>query len=424
MPGIILSLKPKKIVFKVLNIFQFNFLLFPPFNFISCNTLFSSAAMTHNHFIWHKIYSLDKVEAEQERRAEEREVLERELQRLEGEVAARDEEIKTMGGGVSALVGVSVNGASVLDVSVDGVALEELSGSNSPTPKKILPHTPLSRGPSASSTPNRSRRGSLGSIIDELKDASFNNGLPSPFCGKGLPDQNLFKMLQQEIGKWQESVRRAIIAEADPGQTRTLISAVNKVMDGARKEIICKIERTTDDDVGTIEELRAEIEELKKELSTCREELEKEREAAARERERTSDLEMVEGRVTDMACLLQAANRALLAAGHSVSRDVSRSGSPLVTATAEATVEEDLLVDWQLDLEGIELLEWNNNLSRKLFHYSKQLREEVSKVESSRLEQRAEDGKPGKVVEGKQRLWLSSLFNRLEELHLETEKSR
>ena len=40
--------------------------------------------------------------------------------------------------------------------SVDDKVLMEMSGSNSPTPKKImLPHTPLSRGPSASSTPNR-----------------------------------------------------------------------------------------------------------------------------------------------------------------------------------------------------------------------------------------------------------------------------
>ena len=63
--------------------------------------------------------------------------------------------------------------------------------------------------------------------------------------------------------------------------------------------------------------------------------------------------------------------------------------------------------------EGIELIKWNNNLSRNLLQYSKQLREDMSRMEGSRT------GGAGPT-----RLWLSSLYNRLEELYSETEKSR
>ena len=38
--------------------------------------------------------------------------------------------------------------------------------------------------------------------------------------------------------------------------------------------------------------------------------------------------------------------------------------------------QEDLMSHWQLDLEGIELIEWNNTLSMRLLQYSRLLRED------------------------------------------------
>ena len=67
--------------------------------------------------------------------------------------------------------------------------LEEFNESNSPTPKRILSLNPLARGPSASSTPARGRRGS---IVEELRDV----GLPSPLCGKGVQEHKLYTRLQ------------------------------------------------------------------------------------------------------------------------------------------------------------------------------------------------------------------------------------
>ena len=84
--------------------------------------------------------------------------------------------------------------------------------------------------------------------------------------------------------------------------------------------------------------------------------------------------------VSDKVNLLQVANRALLAAGHNVtnSRDSTRPTTPGGTmdgtSTAETSLDDDALCDWQLDFEGLELYESNNQLSRKLIKYSRQLK--------------------------------------------------
>ena len=57
---------------------------------------------------------------------------------------------------------------------------------------------------------------------------------------------------------------------------------------------------------------------------------------------------------------IQAANRALLTAGQNLSTEQSRPSSPEISLEDR----EDLMNNWQLDLDGIELIEWNNNLSR------------------------------------------------------------
>ena len=354
------------------------------------------------------------------------------LRRMETELAAREEEIKSMSAlsGHSAAAGI--HAANVLDVSVDDkLLMEDMSGSNSPTPnKKTVSTTPSNRGPSASSTPNRSRRGS---IVEELKEAGFNTGFPSPLCGKGIQDQKLAKRLLQEMDKWQSTVHRAIIEEVGGTGSAKLIAVLNKVMNGVKKEVVWK--EVDEEEAAREDELKKEVEALKAQLALCQDELQKEKEATSKEKERFADLEMVEGRVTEMACLLQAANRALLATGGqpASSRENSRPSSPGGGAVNELTGEEDALGEWQLDLEGIELIEWNNNLSRKLVQYSKQLRDDLSRVEGGRdlsMDGRRaysllEGGKGLSRFQDKHNsLLLSSLFSRLDELNAETEKSR
>ena len=330
-----------------------------------------------------------------------------ELKRREAQLSAREDEIKDVMGGLTATV-PSIHGTNVLDVSVDDKVLMDMSGSNSPTPLKRGIDTPRSRGPSASSTPNRSR---LGSIVDELKEAGFNSGFPSPLCGKGVQDQKTLKKLQQEMEKWQSSVHRAIIEEVGGSNSAKVIAVLNKVMDGLKKELVYQGPEEEEEEALDREkaELRKEVEELKMQLHTCREELNRERELVAKEKERLTDVETMEDRVTEMACLLKAANRALIATGQSAtSRENSRPSSPQELTGGG---EDDELGEWQLDLEGLELIEWNNNLSRKLVQYSKQLKDDLSRMEGGM------EGKRGNS-------WMTSVMSRLEELNTEPDKSR
>ena len=179
-------------------------------------------------------------------------------------------------------------------------------------------------------------------------------------------------------------------------------------MEGIQRDILLQVDTAGIDVSKENEELRRELQMLKEELQHCRNQLEKERECIGKTEHiaELNDIELVENRVTEMANLLQAANRALLAAGQSMSREPSRPTTPEHTS-----IDEDPLGGWHLDLEGIELVECNNNLSKMLLQYSRQLRQDLSRAEA------------GAVTE-KRRLWLSSLYTRLEDLQQETEKSR
>ena len=180
-------------------------------------------------------------------------------------------------------------------------------------------------------------------------------------------------------------------------------------MEGIQRDILLQVDTAGVDVSKENEELRRELEVLKEELQHSKDELEKERQCAVvkyDDRAELHDIELVENRVTEMANLLQAANRALLAAGQSMSREPSRPTTP-----DQTSIDEDPLGGWQLDLEGIELIECNNNLSKMLLQYSKQLRQDLSRAEA------------GANTE-KRKLWLSSLYTRLEDLQEETEKSR
>ena len=50
-----------------------------------------------------------------------------------------------------------------------------------------------------------------------------------------------YHFVQSEIGRWQDKVRRTIIEEGDPSTSGKLISAVNKIMDQIKKDILKKV---------------------------------------------------------------------------------------------------------------------------------------------------------------------------------------
>ena len=89
-----------------------------------------------------------------------------------------------------------------------------------------------------------------------------------------------------------------------------------------------------------------------------------------------SELRRQEDDPKNLATLLQAANEVLEAA----SQPVSRTGSPSPDGTQDVE-PEDILNHWQHDYDGLELIEWNNNFSKKLLHYKSLL----SRPEYSRL---------------------------------------
>jgi hypothetical protein len=219
----------------------------------------------------------------------ELETTSRALSRLEsreqlGEEAAVN--LSTPGGSASLIDSRNIN-----DVSVDDVFLEELSGSNSPTPKKILYVTPLKRGPSASSTPSRG-----GSIADEVKEVA-GSSMPSPLCEKEAfppPGGGLLQL----VTRWQESVRRAIIEQAEPAASGRLISALNRAMEATRRDLLARGGEEEEDEEGELEQLRGEVERLRAQLAV-------ELEERARDAKRLHDVDMVEARLAEMAALLQ-----------------------------------------------------------------------------------------------------------------------
>ena len=192
-------------------------------------------------------------------------------------------------------MGVAGNTSSLLlqashihDVSVDECSSSNNSNSCSPTPKKVLLVTPLKRGPSASSTPSRGG----GSIGEELQEIVAGGGLPSPLCEKGEPKVPLL----QEMTRWQEAVRRAIIEEVEPAVSGRLMSALNRAMETIRRELVVRLQQTGAEEEE--EQLRVEVEELRAQLAA-------EREERQREARRLDDVDMVEARLAEMAALLQ-----------------------------------------------------------------------------------------------------------------------
>jgi len=356
--------------------------------------------------------------------------LSREVEKMEMELSLKDLELRnfTNNTGLSGNTSNShsLNLSTLHDVSVDDRVLEEARVNPPPvTPSRMVRPS----GPSASSTPSSyTKKNRPVSIGDEMKQLGLDSSFLSPFsekgCDEGATNSSAggFSCLLQTFRKEFESkhiglaekLRKVICGEAEAEETGRMMVALNQTMAGFSKELIEKynvlvvqLEKTEkgkssltdkfgevqddclDESAGApvfdkrrIEELDLKM--LEEKNQTIRE-LEKKLDEA-KEGQKCQiieqDLQEVEAKVKEMAGLLQVANQALLVAGQSISRENSRSGTPNIRINSRAIspqpdgssmdldIDSDLLNDWQHDYDGLELIEWNNNLSKKLMQYA------------------------------------------------------
>jgi len=293
------------------------------------------------------------------------EVTQVKLHRLESELSVKDEEIRNLTR--SRLESVESGGNisnSIHDVSVDDRVIEENFDTQAGavpvfiTPSRVT-HSPAKRGPSASSTPHKGRKGS---IADELQDLEASSGLPSPFCEKKDKGGRVRGEVMKILEMMGESVRKIMVNQVKPGQSGRAMVLLNKELVNVKKELDRKLESLTSSD--EMKELREKAFDLEEKLSEAKLEIKKLEKAKVNVDDKDNIpaeiVQQVETRVEAMASLLQTTNSALLAATEGAETPPDCSLEP-----------ESDLSSWQLDLEGIQLVDWNSQLGKRLAHYTR-----------------------------------------------------
>lgn len=331
------------------------------------------------------------------------------MNKLEQDISMKDEEIKnlteTTGASRHGSVGSSVGNNSfstIHDISVDEKMLEENFSSchQLQTPGKInLQPSALNklRGPSASSTPNK---GSLGSIAEEMM--SFKNhdqDLPSPFCEK---NDNKLKVV---LDKLMETMRKAIGNQLDQGKKTLIMQLLSKEILNIQNVFHDIIEELpTNEDLVNLKDANKDLEEQLNTANTAIENLkfkvgnnnyvdiEEDDDETADE-----EIENISVKVDAVVGLLHDANSKLLK-----------------TEETDFSLDPDTDVSgWQLDLEGIQLVEWQ----QRLVNISKK-RSEGHGLRSAFPSELSRSPAPGAS-----RVW-QSLYKRLDDLHRASEISR
>ena len=331
------------------------------------------------------------------------------MNKLEQDISMKDEEIKnlteTTGASRLGSVGSSVGNNSfstIHDISVDEKVLEENFTSHQPqTPgKPILQPSSLTklRGPSASSTPNK---GSLGSIAEEMMSSFKNHDqhLPSPFCEK---NDNKLKMV---LDKLMETIRKAIGNQLEPPKKALIMQLLSKEISNIQNvfhDIIDDL--PTNEDLMNLKDANKDMEERLNVANTALENLKFKVENnnyvdIEEDDDETADeeIENISVKVDAVVSLLHDANSKLLK-----------------TEETDFSLDPDTDVSgWQLDLEGIQLVEWQ----QRLVNISKK-RSEGHGLRSAFPSELSRSPAPGAS-----RVW-QSLYKRLDDLHRASEISR
>jgi len=347
------------------------------------------------------------------------------LRRLGLELSVKDEAIRNFTDNssktesVGSSMGSGADISMINDVSVDDRVIEEnMKSLSSPapvfTPGKLPLQSPIRRGPSASSTPSKGR---LGSIADELKELDIN-GFPSPFCEKEASDVK--KEVLKFVDKLGETVRKILLEQVEPGESKQVMAALNKEIFSVKKVIEDMVdELPSKEEITKMKECTIELEEKLANAEAMIDNLknlnnidntEELKEPIIDTRE--EDVEVFSNQIEVVTSLLKSANSALLGVNQESSETVP--DSSLETETDFSS--------WQLDLEGIQLLEYNTQLSKKLIHYTKMGKKNImTEISTGILSPFPTEISKSPVPGGK--LW-KSLHKRLEELKKESEVSR
>eukprot|EP00092_Neocalanus_flemingeri_P001194 GFUD01001272.1.p1 GENE.GFUD01001272.1~~GFUD01001272.1.p1 ORF type:complete len:986 (+),score=248.57 GFUD01001272.1:48-3005(+) len=288
------------------------------------------------------------------------------LKRFEMELSVKEDEIRnlTETGRDRSVEGNKNNSASIVhDVSVDDCMIEEslkpqqCASPLSLTPSRMTFQSPVLRGPSASSTPHKGRKES---IADEFKDMEACSVFPSPLCekkAKGVVRVEVMKLMDV-LG---ESMRRIILNQIKPGISRQAMVCLNREMANVKRKLEEKLAILSSSD--EIVELQIKAIDLEAKLSEAESVIDILKSGKADMQAKADVPEVVlqvENKVEALASLLQSANSVLLATTEGTE-------TPPDCSLDQGTN----LSNWQLDLEGIQLVDWNSQLGRRLAHYSR-----------------------------------------------------
>ena len=305
----------------------------------------------------------------------ELEMLKQEIKRLQSELSFKEEEVKGLKNTTDEQGSKRSNISSSLvhDMSVDDRVFNEMTD----VMAKPLKIKPSRCGPSASSTPHKH------SIGDELKNLTSSPGMLSPFCEKiAVNPDHLAVCPKVQVERLQEGlaekIRKVICDQMKGGSTGLVMAAVNKAFADLRT-----------DTEHCLEQLAEEIKEV-----AYGEWQDLGQEPIFMKSSERKEIEVVQRQISEVVCVLKAANETLL-------------GNKELSPGFIVEGEEDLS-SWQLDLEGIQLVERGLGLGQRLLNYSL-------------MSKKSKGGKFGKV--GRGGLW-QSLHKGLEDLQSQTQCSR
>ena len=336
------------------------------------------------------------------------------VDRLKQNLSMKEEEIKNLTettggasrlGSVGSSTGANHSFSTIHDISVDEKGIEAQQGLL--TPGKLSLPIPTGslvkvRGPSASSTPNK-----LGSIAEELMNLhqfSEQDCLQSPFCEKKE------SQVSAALDRMLDNIRAAIKAQTDTNNRKELMAAVGREVASVKQvlEDFLKDLPSVEDHNVLIEkrnQLETELNEANlyiehlKLKSANNNDVDGEEEEEDLALEEVANMSMKVGAVAD---LLKTANSLILA--HTEDTDFS-----LEPDTTDVS-------GWQLDLDGIQLVEWQ----QRLLNYSKK-RSSSQGLRSAFPTELSRSPVPGSNTNSL--LW-QSLHNRLEDLQKASEMSR
>ena len=292
------------------------------------------------------------------------------VDRLKQNLSMKEEEIKNLTettgssrlGSVGSSTGANHSFSTIHDISVDEKAIEAQQGLLTPG-KMSLPLPPSSlvkvRGPSASSTPNKPALGSIAEELLNLHEFSEKECLPSPLCEKKE------SQLSAALDRMFDNIREFIKAQVETKNRKELLVAIGREVFSVKQVLEDFLKDLPSlEDHNSLREKRDQLEAELNEANLFIEHLKQKSENNNKEEEGEEDdlaLEEVANmsmKVGAVADLLKTANSVLMA--HTEDTDFS-----LEPDTADVS-------GWQLDLDGIQLVEQRQLRQQRLFHYSKQ----------------------------------------------------